>query len=106
MVGKYLASEYKDYLCRLVVDDNRKVSELARELELSSSSLYKWVGSYRKNHGVFKPQKQLEPEAKTEYKTVADFEKEIAERDKEIARLAEQNGILKKAVHVFTKNPE
>lgn len=105
MVGKYLNPEYKDYLCRLVVEDKRKVTELARELNISHSTLQKWVGMYKKNQSVFKPQPQ-NPSPKAGFKTVSDFEKEIRERDKQIAKLEEQNAILKKAMHVFTQSPD
>lgn len=103
MVGKYLDPEYKDYLCRLIVDDKRKVSELARELNISASSLYKWSLAYRKSHSVFKPQ---EPSPKAVYQTQSDLEKELKEQDKKIAKLVEQNAIVKKAMHVFTKSQE
>ncbi|WP_277631174.1 hypothetical protein [Atopococcus tabaci] len=43
---------------------------------------------------------------KPSYRTPSDYEKEPKQREKDVARLQEENDILKKAMHVFTKNRE
>lgn len=105
-MAKHLDPEYKDYLCRLVVEENRKISELSRELNLSAGSMYKWVRAYRKK--IENPTENIKVETAdgAVYMTPSDYEKALKQRDKEIEKLVEQNEILKKAMHVFTKNPE
>lgn len=104
-MAKHLDQEYKDYLCRLVVEEKRKVSELARELSMSPGSLYKWTRAYRKRQEAPPIQQQADT-PRAVYKTPSDYEKELKEREKQIAKLEEQNAILKKAMHVFTKSQE
>lgn len=104
-MAKHLDPEYKEYLCRLVVDEGRKVSELARELDQAPGSLYKWTRAYRKQKEAGQPASQTE-EPKVAYKTPKDLENEIKQLQKQLARKEEENDILKKAMHVFTKVQE
>lgn len=104
---KHYDSEYKKYVCRLVVEENRKMAELSRELDISYSTLEKWVRSYR-NQEKWRQTSQKKRGTSTipVYKTPSDYEKEIKQQEKEVARLQEENAILKKAMHVFTQNQE
>lgn len=95
-MAKHLDPEYKDYLCRLVVEEKRKATEVARELNLSASSLQKWVRAYRGKPEKKTTFQQSPDSSKAAYKTPTDYEKDLKERDKEIAKLEEQNAILKK----------
>lgn len=104
-MAKHLDPEYKEYLCRLVVDEGRKVSELAREVDQSPTSLYKWARAYRKKKEAGQPAFPKE-ERKVVYKTPKDLENEIKQLQKQLARKEEENEILKKAMHVFTKVQE
>lgn len=40
--------EFKEYLCKIIVQDGRKIIDLSRELGVSYNSLEKWVSAYRK----------------------------------------------------------
>lgn len=104
---KHYEYEYKEYICRLVVEENKKISELSRDLGISSGTIQSWVGKYkdkeRWSHTRRKKHKEGEQPV---FLTPTDYEKELKQRQKEIANLKEENEILKKAMHVFTKNQE
>lgn len=46
-MGKHYDKEYKDYVSKLVVEEGRKATDLARELELNYKTLSRWVAAYR-----------------------------------------------------------
>lgn len=90
--------EFKEYMAKLIVDENMVQAELAREHDIPSSTIGRWVKNYRlekarKNGGI-------EFVTPTEHKQ---REKELLD---EIERLKEENDILKKAAHIFMKPPK
>jgi len=99
--------EYKEYVSRMVVEEDRSVSELSRELSISRSTLSDWVQDYKEKVGwVEKYEKKKKDQEPIVYKTPTDYEKELkAEREKN-EQLERENNILKKAMHVFTENHE
>lgn len=97
MGKKHRPAEYKEYVSKLVVEEGRKIMDLSYELEIPHSTLSRWVASYREklnsendDHKLITP-KELK-------KLQQDYEKKIKS-------LEEENEILKKAMHIFTKNP-
>jgi len=99
--------EYKEYVSRMVVEEDRTVSELSRELSISRSTLSGWVQDYKEKIGwVEKYEQKKKDQEPVVYKTPTDYEKESKEKDKTIERLEKENKILKKAMHVFTENHE
>ncbi|SFQ31363.1 transposase [Salibacterium halotolerans] len=96
-MSKPYNQEYKDYVAKLVVDEERQGKELAYELEIPYSTMRKWVTHYRE----VKDRKPGE-----NYLTPSELEKERRKHEKEVQQLREENEILKKAMHIFTKNPE
>ncbi|MCI3029328.1 transposase [Desemzia sp. C1] len=104
---KLYDSKYKEYVCRMVVEENRKMKELSRELGLPYGTLRGWIREYKNQEDwQQKDHKKQDVTESDKYKTPSDYKKEIKEREKEIEKLAEENEILKKAMHVFTKNRE
>ncbi|MBO0959047.1 transposase [Neobacillus sp. MM2021_6] len=95
-MGKHHDQEYKDYVSKLVVEEGRKASDLARELELSYKTLSGWVAAYKK--------KNQGDQSKENYITPSELEMLKKQHEKEIQQLREENEILKKAMHIFTKN--
>lgn len=95
-MGKHHDQEYKDYVSKLVVVEGRKASDLARELEISYKTLSGWVVAYRK--------KKQGDQPKENYITPSELEKLKKQHEKELQQLREENEILKKAMHIFTKN--
>jgi transposase len=95
-MGKHRDQEYKDYVSKLVVEEGRVARELAYELELPYSTVCKWVLAYKNKlkAGV----------SEENYITPTELEKLKKQHEKELQELREENEILKKAMHIFTKN--
>ncbi|NPC93058.1 transposase [Bacillus sp. WMMC1349] len=47
MNGKRYDKDFKIYAVKMVVEDGRKVAEVARELDLVHQTLHKWVDKYK-----------------------------------------------------------
>lgn len=95
-MGKHYDLEYKMQVAKLVVEEGKKAAELARDLDISIGTLRNWIDAYRKKkESGFIGSGNLGPDVKV----VNDLEKQI--RD-----LQEENEILKKAMHIFTKKPK
>ena len=104
---KHYEFEYKEYICRLIVEENKKISELSRDLGIPSGTIQKWVTRYKdKEKWNNSRRKKYKDGEQPVFPTPTDYEKELKQRQKEIAKLKEENEILKKAMHVFTKNRE
>lgn len=95
-MGKHHDYEYKEYVAKLVVEEGRVAREVAYELEIPTTTIHRWVQNYK---GKVKAAK--EP---SEYVTPSELEKLKKAHQKEIEKLKEENEILKKAMHIFTKN--
>lgn len=97
-MGKHRDPEYKEYVTKLVVEEGRKAKQVAFELEIPYGTLMNWIADYK-----IKMKADENPE---KYITPSEHQKILSQRDKEIQRLKEENEILKKAMHIFTKNQE
>nr|WP_174612916.1 transposase [Virgibacillus ihumii] len=97
-MGKWKDPEFKEHVCKLIIEEGRVAREVAYELELSYSTLCKWVADYKK--------KKEQENAPEQYITPGELEKLKRQHEKELQDLREQNEILKKAMHIFTKNQE
>ncbi|MFE8702969.1 transposase [Cytobacillus sp. FJAT-54145] len=95
-MAKHYPQEYKEYVAKLVVEEGRKASEVAYELEISSKSISRWVSAYRNKINAGKTNEN--------YMTPTELEKLKKQYEKEMEQLREENEILKKAMHIFTKN--
>lgn len=93
-MGKHHTQEYKEYVSKLVIEDGRKAAELSRELEISYKTLCTWVREYKTK--LDKPTE--------EYITPSELEKLKKKHEKEMQQMRDENDILKKAMHIFTKN--
>lgn len=51
MNGKRYDKDFKTYAVKMVVEDGRKVAEVARELDLVHQTLHKWVDKYKEEQG-------------------------------------------------------
>lgn len=96
-MGKHRDSVFKEYVAKLIVEDGRVAREVAHELEISYSTIGGWVSDYRK-----KKKKGSDQET---YLTPSEVETLQKQHEKAIQKLREENEILKKAMHIFTKDP-
>lgn len=95
-MGKHFDKEYKMEIARLVVEEGQKASQLARELDIPMGTMRNWISGYRNGkEEAFIGSGNMHPDVKMK----KDMEKRIKD-------LEEENAILKKAMHIFTKNPK
>lgn len=95
-MGKHKDPEYREYVAKLIVEEGRVATELAYELELPYSTIRKWAASYRE-----KIESETNP---AEYVTPKELESLRKQHENQVQQLKEENEILKKAMHIFTKN--
>lgn len=94
MSGKRYDKEFKTYAVKMVVEDDRKIAEVARELDLVHQTLHKWVDKYKEEQeDAFVGSGNLSPMGQAEFG-----------KDKRIRDLEEEVTILKKAMGIFAKN--
>lgn len=95
-MGKHYDLEYKIQVAQMVVEDGKKATELSRDLDIPLGTIRNWVQAYKKKReSAFVGSGNIPPEQKP-YK---DLENENTELKQELE-------ILKKALHIFTKNPK
>lgn len=85
--------EYKKEIIKLVTEQGRKATHVAKEIGVSEASVRRWVKEYG-THGdnAFPGKGKLRPE-----------DEELRLLKKKMADLEEENAILKKAICIFTK---
>jgi len=87
MRGRDFKPELKKHCCRLVENDGKKVPEVCREFELDRQTLHRWLNEYRELGENAFVDKSLITKAAL-----------VKKQQREIARLLEENEILKKAI--------
>lgn len=93
MANKY-DNDFKLNTVKLVLEEGRAASQVARDLGISEKTLYGWVARYKDDpNNPFVGSGNLKPEAKA----ARDLERENRE-------LREENEILKKALRIFSKD--
>lgn len=95
-MGKHFTPEFKEYVSKLIVEEGRKATQVAYELEISSKSISRWIAAYRSKLNA--------TQNGVTYVTPTELEKLKKQHDKEMQQLREENEILKKAMHIFAKN--
>lgn len=86
--------EYRDEAVRMVIDGNRPITQVARELGINPGTLGNWVATYRKAHPVTD-----EPLAVSERARLRELERENRE-------LRMQAEFLKKAAAFFASHQQ
>lgn len=95
---KHKTPEFREYIAKLIVDDGRKATELAYEMELNEKTIRRWAADYReKKEQMANPDSEQLMSTSELQKRLADTERRLKERDEEVE-------ILKKAMRVFTKD--
>lgn len=95
-MGKQFDKEFKIKAARLVVEEGKQIRPLAEELGISSKTLGRWVRTFKDQRDKgFIGSGNIHPDIKAQ-----------SELEKRIKDLEEENEILKKAMHIFTKNPK
>lgn len=98
--------EYREYVCRLVLEDGKVVAKLSRELNIAQASIFRWLKIYKEKIGWYDANGKRPKTYESPYKTESELKNENSELKKMLEQTMEENAILKKAMHVFTKAPE
>jgi transposase len=83
--------EFRDEAARLVVESSRAIADVARELNISETSLGNWVRMYRENHVQDEPPLQVSERAR------------LRELERLNRELEMENAFLKKAAAYFAR---
>ncbi|AIQ31572.1 transposase [Paenibacillus sp. FSL P4-0081] len=87
--------EFKRQTVKYIQEQTKTVAELAQKLDIPAKTIHQWLGKYR--------QFQNEPVSSPEQ--MSELKRQLEEKDQALAKMAEEMGILKKAVHIFS-NPK
>ena len=95
MPGKYktYSPEFREEAARLVIDSSRAIADVARELQITETSLGNWVRAYREKHAEEEPPLQVSERAR-----LRELERRNRELEMELA-------FLKKAAAYFVREP-
>lgn len=95
MPGKYktYSPEFREEAARLVIDSSRAIADVARELQITETSLGNWVRAYREKHAEEEPPLQVSERAR-----LRELERRNRELEMELA-------FLKKAAAYFAREP-
>ena len=94
-MGKHYDLEYKIQIAQMVVEDGKKATQMAKDLDIPVGTIRNWVEAYKKKRQQgFVGSGNTPPEQKP-YKDL----------QQENAVLKQEVEILKKAMHIFIKNP-
>jgi transposase-like protein len=93
VAGKYrrFSPEFKEEAAKMVVDTERSIAEVARELGLTETSLGNWVRAYREAHAEDEPPLEVSERARL---------RELERRNRELEM---ENTFLKKAAAYFAR---
>jgi transposase len=85
--------EFKEEACRLVVKDGRSIRSVEESLGITDGVLKDWVLRYRKDSAAScNGKRQIQ-------------EEKVRRLEKELFRVTRERDILKKAVAIFSKEP-
>jgi transposase len=85
--------EFKKGAIRLVKEEGRRISEVARDLGIGQSLLHKWIRQQKRDgESAFPGKGHLKPE-----------EEQLRKLEKELRDVKEERDILKKAIAIFSK---
>ncbi len=97
-MGRTYDLDLREYLVKMVVEEGKKRTEVSREMDVPLGTLTRWVTEYKK--------KLHAEQIGVEYLTPSEQNQREKEFENRIRDLQEENEILKKAMHIFAKNPQ
>ena len=93
---RQFSKEYKIEAVRLIVEEGRRISDVARELGIAENLLHRWKKKYEEGKiEPFPGKGRLSPE-----------DEELRQLRRENKRLRMERDILKKAVAIFSEEPQ
>lgn len=97
-MSKRIDDDLKKHLVKMVLEEGKRQTDISREMGVPLSSLRRWVRERR-----------LEVQSErdgVEYLTPSEQTKRQRDLETQIRELQEENEILKKAMHIFSRNPQ
>jgi transposase len=89
-------NEFKREAARLVIEEGRKASEVERNLGIGKNIVSRWVKEFKEDQEYAFPGKGRLKEP----------EEEVRSLRRELERVKRERDILKKAVAIFSKDPD
>ena len=94
MAKKVHTKEFKLGAVKMVVEQEMRVSQVARDLGIASSSVSTWVNNYKKHGGGAFPGKGF----------LAPQDQEKRDLEKQVRRLTMERDLLKKTMGLFVEH--
>ncbi len=87
-------SSFKEQAVRLVTEEGKSVSSVAKDIGIHENTLYKWIDQYKTHkENAFPGSGNLRPE-----------DEELRKLKKRVADLEMENELLKKVTAIFAKD--
>lgn len=92
--------EFKKQTVKYVQEQTKSIGDICEELNIPKSTIHQWISQYRQfdQEAIHHPEKMRQIE-----QTLKDAEAENRRKEREIEDLKEELAILKKALHIFSK---
>ncbi|BBI36223.1 transposase [Cohnella abietis] len=92
-IRQRFTDEFKEQTVRYIQEQTKTIPQIAEELSIPAGTLQRWMSTHRK----FENEPLLDREA------IRQKDKQIHDQELEIEDLKEEIAILKKAMHIFSK---
>lgn len=86
---------FRTQTAQYIIESGKPVAQVAREMEISADTLHTWVKKYKIAHTDWTNEQKFHSEAE-----------KLRALEKQNRDLQEEVAILKKALHIFAKNPK
>ena len=96
--SKKYTQEFKDSAIQLALNSEDSVRKIAKDLEISEKTLYRWLSDYRKRHNL-----EILHSKSKKSSSLESIEEENRRLRKENTQLKKEKEILKKAAAYFAK---
>ena len=91
--GTKYTQEFKDSSVQLILNSNKSVLQISKDLGVSDKTLYAWMKAYRLQHEIFSPNNTVKESLQDENRRLK----------RELAQVKKEREILKKAAAYFAK---
>ncbi|WP_220471186.1 transposase [Cohnella cholangitidis] len=87
------SDEFKEQAVKYIQEQTKTIPQIAEELNVPVGTLHQWMAKYRK----------FENEPLVDRETIRQKDEQLLEQERQIEDLKEEIAILKKAMHIFSK---
>ena len=92
--------EFKRQTVKFIQEQTKTVPEIAAEMNINPRTIHQWIAKYRE----FESESLASPEKVRQLEhLLKEKEREYQEKDRAFVDLQEEMAILKKALHIFSK---